>query len=62
MMSMEGSMVSEIEGESTVDRLKRQIDLDRKSISLLYKELEEERSASAIAANQAMAMMTRLQV
>ncbi|KAF3324405.1 Myosin-binding protein 1 [Carex littledalei] len=61
MMSMEGSMVSEIEGESTVDRLKRQIDLDRKSISLLYKELEEERSASAIAANQAMAMMTRLQ-
>lgn len=62
MMSIEGSMVSEIEGESTVDRLKRQIDLDRKSISLLYKELEEERSASAIAANQAMAMITRLQV
>jgi Zein-binding len=62
IMSMEGSIVSEIEGESTVDRLKRQIDLDRKSISLLYKELEEERSASAIAANQAMAMITRLQV
>ncbi|KAJ3705583.1 hypothetical protein LUZ61_009288 [Rhynchospora tenuis] len=61
MVSMEGSIVSEIEGESTVDRLKRQIDLDRKSISLLYKELEEERSASAIAANQAMAMITRLQ-
>ncbi|KAJ4812943.1 hypothetical protein LUZ62_025509 [Rhynchospora pubera] len=61
MVSMEGSIVSEIEGESTVDRLKRQIDLDRKSISLLYKELEEERNASAIAANQAMAMITRLQ-
>lgn len=59
--SLDGSIVSEIEGESTVDRLKRQIDLDRKSISLLYKELEEERSASAIAANQAMAMITRLQ-
>jgi Zein-binding len=58
----EGSIVSEIEGESTVDRFKRQIDLDRKSISLLYKELEEERSASAIAANQTMAMITRLQV
>nr|CAD1828039.1 unnamed protein product [Ananas comosus var. bracteatus] len=40
--SLDGSIVSEIEGESTVDRLKRQIDLDRKSISLLYKELEEE--------------------
>lgn len=62
IVSMEGSIVSEIEGESTVDRLKRQIDLDRKSISLLYKELEEERSASSIAANQAMAMITRLQV
>lgn len=59
--SLEGSLVSEVEGESTVDRLKRQIELDRKSISLLYKELEEERGASAIAANQAMAMITRLQ-
>ncbi|XP_017702390.2 myosin-binding protein 1-like isoform X2 [Phoenix dactylifera] len=59
--SLDGSIVSEVEGESTVDRLKRQIELDRKSISLLYKELEEERNASAIAANQAMAMITRLQ-
>ncbi|XP_010932511.1 probable myosin-binding protein 4 [Elaeis guineensis] len=59
--SLDGSIISEVEGESTVDRLKRQIELDRKSISLLYKELEEERNASAIAANQAMAMITRLQ-
>ncbi|KAK1310856.1 hypothetical protein QJS10_CPA08g00176 [Acorus calamus] len=59
--SLEGSIVSEIEGESAVDRLKRQIELDRKSMSALYKELEEERNASAIAANQAMAMITRLQ-
>ncbi|KAJ6841064.1 myosin-binding protein 1-like [Iris pallida] len=59
--SLDGSIVSEIEGESVVDRLKRQLELDRKSLSLLYKELEEERSASAIAANQAMAMITRLQ-
>ncbi|CAA6667252.1 unnamed protein product [Spirodela intermedia] len=56
-----GSIISEIEGESPVDRLKRQIDFDWKSMTLLYKELEEERNASAIAANQAMAMITRLQ-
>ncbi|KAH7661295.1 GTD-binding domain-containing protein [Dioscorea alata] len=59
--SLDGSIVSEIEGESPIDRLKRQIELDRKSMSMLYKELEEERNASAIAANQAMAMITRLQ-
>ncbi|WOL08010.1 myosin-binding protein 1-like isoform X1 [Canna indica] len=59
--SLDGSIVSEVEGETALERLKRQIELDRKSISLLYKELEEERSASAIAANQAMAMITRLQ-
>ncbi|RWW85280.1 hypothetical protein BHE74_00006060, partial [Ensete ventricosum] len=59
--SLDGSIVSEVEGESPVERLKRQVELDRKSISLLFKELEEERSASAIAANQAMAMITRLQ-
>lgn len=59
--SLDGSIVSEIEGESPIDQLKRQIELDRKSMSMLYKELEEERNASAIAANQAMAMITRLQ-
>lgn len=59
--SLDGSIVSEIEGESEFDRFKRQIELDRKSMRALYKELEEERSASAIAAIQAMAMITRLQ-
>lgn len=59
--SLDGSIVSEIEGESVIDRLKRQIEHDKKSMSALYKELEEERNASAIAANQAMAMITRLQ-
>ncbi|XP_074568562.1 putative myosin-binding protein 4 isoform X2 [Curcuma longa] len=59
--SLEGSIVSEVEGEGAVERLKRQIELDRKSISLLFKELEEEKNASAIAANQVMAMITRLQ-
>lgn len=55
------SMVSEAEGECTIDQLKQQIELDRKSISRLWKELEEERNASAVAANQTMAMITRLQ-
>lgn len=59
--SFDGSTVSEIEGESTIDRLKRQVEYDRKCLNALYKELDEERSASAVAANQAMAMITRLQ-
>uniref|UniRef100_A0A5B7CC12 GTD-binding domain-containing protein n=1 Tax=Davidia involucrata TaxID=16924 RepID=A0A5B7CC12_DAVIN len=60
-LSLDGSIVSEIEGESVVDRLKRQIEHDRKLMGALYKELEEERNASAVAANQTMAMITRLQ-
>ncbi|XVE89942.1 hypothetical protein DITRI_Ditri20bG0036700 [Diplodiscus trichospermus] len=60
-LSIDGSIVSEIEGESVVDRLKRQVEHDRKLLSALYKELEEERNASAVAVNQAMAMITRLQ-
>ncbi|KAJ9180068.1 hypothetical protein P3X46_008358 [Hevea brasiliensis] len=60
-LSLDGSIVSEIEGESVVDRLKRQVEHDKKLLQALYKELEEERNASAIAANQAMAMITRLQ-
>ncbi|GMG99590.1 hypothetical protein Nepgr_001430 [Nepenthes gracilis] len=59
--SFDLSIVSEIEGESEVDRWKRQVEHDRKLISALCKELEEERNASAIAANEAMAMITRLQ-
>ncbi|KAB2005638.1 hypothetical protein ES319_D11G284400v1 [Gossypium barbadense] len=60
-LSLDGSIVSEIEGESVVDRLKRQVEHDRKLLSALYKELEEERNASAVSTNQAMAMITRLQ-
>ncbi|CAL9214215.1 unnamed protein product [Arabidopsis halleri] len=60
-LSLEEVSVSEIEGESESDRLKRQVDYDRKLLTGLYKELEEERSASAVATNQAMAMITRLQ-
>ncbi|KAF1869781.1 hypothetical protein Lal_00017358 [Lupinus albus] len=60
-LSLDGSIVSEIEGEGAVDRLKRQVEHDRKLMSALYKELEEERNASAVAASQALAMITRLQ-
>ncbi|XP_075511031.1 myosin-binding protein 1-like isoform X2 [Primulina tabacum] len=60
-LSLDGSTVSEIEGESLVDRLKRQVAHDKKIMGCLYKELEEERNASSIAANQTMAMITRLQ-
>ncbi|KAL1566244.1 putative myosin-binding protein 5 isoform X2 [Salvia divinorum] len=52
------------EGESEGDlvvRLKKQVTLDRRSMMALYMELDEERSASAVAANNAMAMITRLQ-
>ncbi|XP_023554318.1 myosin-binding protein 1-like [Cucurbita pepo subsp. pepo] len=59
--SVDGSNVSEIEGESIVDRLKRQVEYDKKCINSLYNELEEERSASEVAVSQAMAMITRLQ-
>ncbi|KAL5210268.1 hypothetical protein ABZP36_005891 [Zizania latifolia] len=55
------STANEGEGDCTVDELKQQIELDRKSISLLCRELEEERNASAVATNQTMAMITRLQ-
>lgn len=50
----------ETEGEISLESLKRQIELNRKSMAALYKELDEERSASAIAASQAMAMINRL--
>lgn len=60
-LSLDGSTVGEVEGESDADRLRRQVELDKKVLATLYKELEEERNASAIAANQAMAMITRLQ-
>ncbi|XP_059627265.1 myosin-binding protein 1-like [Cornus florida] len=60
--SIDGSStISEIEGESVVERLRRQIEHDKRCMSALYKELEEERNAASDAANEAMAMITRLQ-
>ncbi|WOL12651.1 myosin-binding protein 2-like [Canna indica] len=61
--SLDGSVASESEGcdTFTVDQLKAALEAERKALSSLYAELEEERSSSAIAANQTMAMITRLQ-
>ncbi|KAK9732881.1 hypothetical protein RND81_04G029500 [Saponaria officinalis] len=59
--SLDFSTVAEIEGETELDRLKRQLEHDRRFMIALLKELEEERNASASATNEAMAMITRLQ-
>ncbi|KAL9235141.1 hypothetical protein vseg_009929 [Gypsophila vaccaria] len=59
--SLDFSTVGEIEGETELDRLKRQLEHDRRFMFGLLKELEEERNASASATNEAMAMITRLQ-
>lgn len=62
--SLDGRVVSEMEGGdavNTIERLEAALKSEQKALSALYAELEEERSASAIAANQTMAMITRLQ-
>ncbi|KAL8210584.1 hypothetical protein R6Q57_005021 [Mikania cordata] len=46
---------------STIPRLKKQVSDNRKTLVTLYMELDEERSAATVAANNAMAMITRLQ-
>ncbi|KAL1189899.1 Myosin-binding protein 2 [Cardamine amara subsp. amara] len=48
------------EGVLTVDKLKLELQEERKALNAVYEELEEERSASAIAANETMAMINRL--
>ena len=57
----DGSLTDDIEGESSLENVKKQLELNKKSMAALYKELEEERSASAVAASQTMAMINRLQ-
>ncbi|KAH0860684.1 hypothetical protein HID58_088945 [Brassica napus] len=56
--------VSDTDGDDpirTIERLKETVRSEQEALRGLYAELEEERSASAIAANQTMAMITRLQ-
>ncbi|KAJ4962131.1 hypothetical protein NE237_022041 [Protea cynaroides] len=55
---------SELEGGDevlTIEHVKSALKAERKALNALYAELEEERSAAAIAANQTMAMINRLQ-
>ncbi|KAK4423427.1 Myosin-binding protein 2 [Sesamum alatum] len=62
--SLDGSVTSELEGGDgvvTVEGLKSALRAERKALQALYAELEEERSASAVAASQTMAMINRLQ-
>ncbi|KAG0485363.1 hypothetical protein HPP92_009442 [Vanilla planifolia] len=61
--SLDGSIASDLDNIEplNMDRLKAVLKAERRALIALYAELEEERSASAIAANQTMAMITRLQ-
>ncbi|KAL3639539.1 hypothetical protein CASFOL_017446 [Castilleja foliolosa] len=59
--TLDSNNVNEAVDGDILARLKRQIRLDRRTLMALYMELDEERSASAVAANNAMAMITRLQ-
>lgn len=62
--SLDGSVISDLDGLDpvlTIERLKTALKSERKALNALYSELEEERSASAVAANQTMAMINRLQ-
>ncbi|XVF85403.1 hypothetical protein PTKIN_Ptkin17bG0115300 [Pterospermum kingtungense] len=62
--SLDGSVFSDIEsadGVLTIEKLKSVVKSERKALNALYAELEEERNASAVAANQTMAMINRLQ-
>ncbi|CAL4941802.1 unnamed protein product [Urochloa decumbens] len=58
---LDGNLTDDVEGEISLENVKRQLELNKKSMAALYKELEEERSASAVAASQTMAMINRLQ-
>lgn len=49
------------DGGSILQQLKKQVTDNRKALVTLYLELDEERCAAAVAANNAMAMITRLQ-
>nr|XP_043637746.1 probable myosin-binding protein 5 [Erigeron canadensis] len=48
-------------GHSLLTLLKKQVNDNKKTLVTLYLELDEERSAATVAANNAMAMITRLQ-
>ncbi|XP_051145088.1 myosin-binding protein 3-like [Andrographis paniculata] len=62
--SLDGSVMSEMDGcdgAVMIEQLRSALREERKALRVLYSELEEERSAAAVAANQTMAMINRLQ-
>ncbi|KAK8512719.1 hypothetical protein V6N12_030135 [Hibiscus sabdariffa] len=62
--TLDESVFSDIEGADgvlTVEKLKSALKTERKALHALHRELEEERSASEVAASQTMAMINRLQ-
>ncbi|PWA76406.1 Zein-binding domain-containing protein [Artemisia annua] len=62
--SFDGSVISESDGGdlvNTSEKLKLALKAERKALQDLYSELEEERNASMVAANETMAMINRLQ-
>ncbi|GJW05358.1 zein-binding domain-containing protein [Tanacetum coccineum] len=62
--SFDGSVISESDGGdlvNTSEKLKLALKAERKALQDLYSELEEERNASMVAANESMAMINRLQ-
>ncbi|KAL8112275.1 hypothetical protein AgCh_019831 [Apium graveolens] len=61
--SLDGSVIEfeSCDSGMAVERLTSALRAERKALHVVYAELEEERSASAVAANQTMAMINRLQ-
>ncbi|XP_071686307.1 myosin-binding protein 2 [Rutidosis leptorrhynchoides] len=59
--SIDGSEMEGGDPINTNEKLKSALRAERKSLQALYIELEEERSASAVAASETMAMINRLQ-
>ncbi|KAI3816585.1 hypothetical protein L1987_16287 [Smallanthus sonchifolius] len=59
--SFDGSEMESGDPVNTTEKLKSALRAERKALQALYTELEEERSASAVAASETMAMINRLQ-
>ncbi|XP_076902987.1 myosin-binding protein 3-like [Bidens hawaiensis] len=58
--SFDGSEMDGGDPINTTEKLKSALSAERKALQALYTELEEERSASAVAASETMAMINRL--
>ncbi|KAK9747760.1 hypothetical protein RND81_02G013500 [Saponaria officinalis] len=59
--SIKGDQNDCADAATLIKKLKTEVEAERKTLRALYKELEEERNAAAVAANQTLAMINRLQ-